>query len=265
MSAKRFIGIALALSLAMSASGQSMVPYGPGPMPVAAGQIPAVQTNTNACTTCIGYSVSAATPNESSTVTITIAAPGVISWTAHGLGLGSSVFLTTTGALPTGLSANTQYWVIPVNANSFELATSIANAIAGTAINTTGTQSGTQTAVSAVALSSGNASDIAFLSLPPGKWAVSATYQYVVGSGTTTTVLAGWVNTTSATTPPVQTSPANFTYNLTFSASQNPGVYPTGSVVLTLSSTTTVYASCKSTFAVSTMSCFAFIQAVRVG
>lgn len=79
------------------------------------------------------------------TFTVTIASPGVVTKSSHGLATGDSVFLTTTGALPTGLAANTRYWVIKVDANTFRLATSLANALAGTAINTTGSQSGTHT------------------------------------------------------------------------------------------------------------------------
>ena len=79
-------------------------------------------------------------------VTITSATPGVVTLTAHGLSTGSCIELTTTGTLPTNLSANTNYYVIYVDANSFRLATSAANAIAGTAINTSGgSQSGTHT------------------------------------------------------------------------------------------------------------------------
>lgn len=80
------------------------------------------------------------------TVTITIASPGVLTLSSHGLMTGDTVYLTTTGALPTGLSANTLYYVIYNDANSFKLATSLANALASTAINTSGSQSGTHTA-----------------------------------------------------------------------------------------------------------------------
>lgn len=80
------------------------------------------------------------------TFTVTIASPGVVTLSSHGLATGDSVFLTTTGALPTGLSINTRYWVIKNDANSFWLATSLANALAGTKINTSGSQSGTHTA-----------------------------------------------------------------------------------------------------------------------
>lgn len=80
------------------------------------------------------------------TVTITSANPGVVSLTAHGLSNGSCIELTTTGTLPNNLTANTNYYVIYVGADSFRLATSAANAIAGTAIDTSGgSPSGTHT------------------------------------------------------------------------------------------------------------------------
>lgn len=87
---------------------------------------------------------SALVPSQG-TVTITIATPGVVSQTGHPFVTGDAVYLTTTGALPTGLSTNTLYYVIKVDANSYNLATSRANAVAGTKIATSGTQSGTHT------------------------------------------------------------------------------------------------------------------------
>lgn len=83
-------------------------------------------------------------PTKSS-FTVTIAAPAVVTNTAHGLSTGDQVYLTTSGALPTGLTANTLYYAIRVDANTFNLATSRANAYAATKITTTGSQSGTHT------------------------------------------------------------------------------------------------------------------------
>ncbi|MDO8931442.1 MAG: hypothetical protein Q7U97_03530 [Rhodocyclaceae bacterium] len=76
-----------------------------------------------------------------SVVTISIAAPGVVSWTAHGLMAGQQVQMTTTGALPTGLAANTTYFVVPIDADHFSLAATQS----GAAINTTGAQAGVHT------------------------------------------------------------------------------------------------------------------------
>lgn len=80
-------------------------------------------------------------PGNVATVTITIASPGVVSFASHGFLGTERVILQTTGALPTGLSANTVYFVLFVDANSFRLATSSG----GTAINTSGSQSGVHT------------------------------------------------------------------------------------------------------------------------
>jgi hypothetical protein len=83
-------------------------------------------------------------PYISSTVTITIAAPGVITWAGHGLSVNDTIRFTTTGALPTGLAINTTYYVKQVlSANTFTVSTSAG----GAAVTTSGTQSGTQTAL----------------------------------------------------------------------------------------------------------------------
>jgi len=58
---------------------------------------------------------------------------------------GTRVQLTTSGTLPGGLAAATNYYVIVVDGNTFKLATSYANAVAGTAINITDAGTGTQT------------------------------------------------------------------------------------------------------------------------
>jgi hypothetical protein len=77
------------------------------------------------------------------TFTVSSASPGVFTLNGHGLATGDCVELTTTGALYTGLSANTNYYVVYNDANTFWLSTSLANALAGTKINTSGSQSGT--------------------------------------------------------------------------------------------------------------------------
>jgi hypothetical protein len=84
---------------------------------------------------------------KTSTVTLTIATPCVISWTAHGLDSGQRITLSTTGALPTGLIAGNAYWVTKIDANTFRLSSSSENLDSGTFINTTGSQSGVHTAV----------------------------------------------------------------------------------------------------------------------
>lgn len=58
---------------------------------------------------------------------------------------GTRVRLTTTTTLPAGLSLATDYYVIRMSDTTFELATSYANAIAGTQINITDAGTGTHT------------------------------------------------------------------------------------------------------------------------
>lgn len=89
-------------------------------------------------------------PGTSSTVTITVASPAVISWPAHGLQAGAPVVFVTTGALPAGIVSGTTYYVISggLTTNAFEISATQG----GSAINTTGTQSGTHTATSNPAL-----------------------------------------------------------------------------------------------------------------
>jgi hypothetical protein len=83
-------------------------------------------------------------PYIDSTVTISIAAPGVITWAGHGLSVNDTIRFTTTGALPTGLAINTTYYVKQVlSANTFTVSTSAG----GAAVTTSGTQSGTHTAL----------------------------------------------------------------------------------------------------------------------
>jgi microcystin-dependent protein len=79
-------------------------------------------------------------------VVLTLASPGIVNWTAHGLPENAPVKFATTGALPTGLIAGTTYYVRPtISANGF----SVAATPGGAAINFTGSQSGTHTAIHA--------------------------------------------------------------------------------------------------------------------
>lgn len=84
-----------------------------------------------------------ATPQIISTATITIATPGVVTITGSAPVAGTPVVLSTTGALPTGLVAGTTYFVVAPSGSTLELAATAG----GSAINTTGTQSGVHTAV----------------------------------------------------------------------------------------------------------------------
>lgn len=61
-----------------------------------------------------------------------------ISITAHGYPSGLKLQASSSGTLPAGLSTSTDYFVILVDANTIQLASSLSNAQAGTAIDITG-------------------------------------------------------------------------------------------------------------------------------
>jgi len=80
-------------------------------------------------------------PGGVHTITLTIASPCVVTDTAHGFLGNERVILQVSagGALPTGLSVNTVYFVKFINANTYNLSTTAG----GSNINTSGSQSGT--------------------------------------------------------------------------------------------------------------------------
>ncbi len=78
------------------------------------------------------------------TTTMTIATPAVLT-TGQNIPTGTTITLSTTGALPTGLTAGTTYWYNNVSSTTGNLSTSLANCQAGTFIATSGTQSGVHT------------------------------------------------------------------------------------------------------------------------
>lgn len=75
------------------------------------------------------------------TCTMTIASPCVVTKTSHGLTTNDVIRFTTTGALATGVTAGTAYYVIStgLTANAFQFSASLG----GSAVNTSGSQSGT--------------------------------------------------------------------------------------------------------------------------
>lgn len=78
------------------------------------------------------------------TVTMTIASPGVVTDTAHGFSNGQAVTIQTTGALPTGLTAGTWYYLVNKTTDTYQLSATVG----GTAINTSVSQSGVHTRTS---------------------------------------------------------------------------------------------------------------------
>lgn len=145
------------------------------------------------------------------TVTISHASPAVITWTAQTLsaqcidaagtkciqpvrftGLGGSA----------GISNNVTYFVDPASytTNSFQIATTVANAVAGTDVNTTTTDSGTATNTAYVT-STTTPYDIQALILSGGDWDCNGQMFETDAASNIATQVDVWTNTASATNP----------------------------------------------------------------
>lgn len=71
--------------------------------------------------------------------TITIAAPGLATLNDHGFTDRQEVWINTTGTLPTGLSANTLYYVIVADNDTFQLSATKTGSAITTSVSQTGT------------------------------------------------------------------------------------------------------------------------------
>jgi len=113
-------------------------------IPLGSGNKNVTQTGLQKMAESYAQSAGSSTNSIVGNPTITIASPAVITLNSHGLNAGDAVQFTTTGALPTGITASTTYYVLAtgLTANSFQIAATPG----GAAINTSGTQSGTHTA-----------------------------------------------------------------------------------------------------------------------
>ncbi len=102
------------------------------------------------CIASIGNTILASWKKKSTITVITIATPGVVTLTSHGLTNGSAIVFATSGALPTGITAGTTYYTRSVTADTLHLYDTAAHAIDTGAttgrVNTSGTQSGAHTA-----------------------------------------------------------------------------------------------------------------------
>lgn len=219
-------------------------------------------TNDSATAGSVGEIIGSSSSNATSTVTITIASPAVVTWTAHGLRAGAVVNFTTSGSLPTGLTVGTNYYVIAAGlaANTFEVSASPF----GAAVNTSGSQSGTQTGNNNAVLTSPNTLNLGAVSLTAGDWDVSGCVSFNAAS-TSGTVWSAGLNLTSATLPTQSDSVTAGTGPLAklgvaaVAAAQN---LCTSSARVSLASTTTVYLAAAATFT-GTETAFGFIRARR--
>jgi hypothetical protein len=78
--------------------------------------------------------------NVTAVTSISNASPAVVALTAHGLSINDAVVFSTTGALPTGLTAGTVYYVIAAGFSADQL--EVSATLGGAAVNTSSAGSG---------------------------------------------------------------------------------------------------------------------------
>lgn len=220
----------------------------------ATGQLPGTATNDSATAGNVGESILVTGDSSAITATITIASPAVITMAGHLFGGVNAIVFTTSGALPTGITAGTTYYTGSgtTAGNTFNIATTVANAIAGTFINTSGSQSGTQTGTGQVVLTTSASIDGMGISLSAGNWQVWVTAEYSAAATTVTTSADISLSTTSVTRG---SGTGNFgiaRYQSNMTGNGNAVTAVAGPVNLKLSSTTTYFAVFRSIFTTAT-------------
>lgn len=225
------------------------------------GQFPGTATNDNAAAGKVGEYISSVALSGSATVTITIASPGVITYTTHGLSAGSPITFTTTGALPTGLTAGTTYYVLNdgnLTANTFDVSATPF----GSVINTSGSQSGTQTGNQIVPLVSTMPMTVAAVQLTAGDWQVCGSIIDSPGTSTAITLLQSTISETNNTQATFPNGGAVFNAN-SFTVNGTTAS-PVGCKRELFSGTSIAYLIVRATFSVSTESAYGFIGARRM-
>ena len=163
-----------------------------------------ISSGTNAGAGAVGEVMATGGGAANGTVTMTIASPAVISDAGACPSLtnpngcvspGSVINLTTTGALPTGTVVGTNYYVIATNfvaGTSYEISTTPF----GTAVVTSGSQSGVQTRVNTAITTTTAVFNGAAIKLTAGDWDCGGVSTFTA-TGTHTRA-ASWFGPTSA-------------------------------------------------------------------
>lgn len=222
-------------------------------------------TNDNAAAGSVGEIQEAYMGNNTINFTVTIATPAVVTQAGHGYtNTGTQAFVaTTTGALPTGLTVGTVYWTIPgtVTSSTFQLATSVTNAFAGTAIATTGTQSGVHTGKSSVPCTTSTSATWGAIQLTSGDWDVSGYGLHDVANTTNITqMLTNFSLTSGGDFAKINVLQVTFPTTGT----QNTLQMANFRVSIPTATTQIVYAQNFDTFTVSTCRALGYIAARRV-
>jgi hypothetical protein len=212
--------------------------------------------------------------DSTATITVTIAAPAVVTWASHPFSASSPNpvnwecpinFTNSGGALPTGLAPGTTYYIdgATLSGDTFEISDTAAHALAGTNhVTTTGSQSGTQTGWMGAFGSNLTVYGAAGMKLTPGDWDCTDVSVFSGVTSVTATAFFTGVNTSAGSLP----AQGNYTQmripsGVIGTADEMP---PGVTVQENISSTTTVYANTESAFSGGTQNESAFLRCRRI-
>lgn len=190
-------------------------------------------------------------------VTVTIATPGVVTWSSHTFSPSSGLANYTcpinfTGTPPTGITVGTNYYIdgATVSGDTFQISDTAAHALAGTNhVATSGSDGGTTAFIGAVA-ATGTAYSAAALRLTAGDWDCTGLAEFQELTALTTTSFVAALDTSI-----VITGIGNVTQIRTVSGAMGAFSYylPTPAVRQNVSSTTSVFTVSNSAFSAGTM------------
>jgi hypothetical protein len=157
-----------------------------------------------------------------------------------------------TANAPTGLSTATIYLAVPINATTFHVATSAAQAMAGNYAATTGSSSTANLTTGMASVGTGFAIPVGAMKLTAGEWKCQTTVQWLPASTTSVTQLEAGITASSSAFGTLGTYNLFETAANVMTATANPTtVSPLVDVLI--SSATPEYAMSEATFTVSTV------------
>lgn len=223
--------------------------------PASAVGVKGTATNDNAQAGSIGEVIEAncVVATSGASASFSNASPTVGTWTAgpwSGTGTYACPFNITATA-PTGLSTATNYWLVPINANTFHVATTAANALAATFANTTGSTT-TSNLTSTALVTTTNTFNLGSVSLTAGDWDCVDFTMFVPAASTSVTNLASGISQSSGALGALGTYADLETAANVMTATNNP-VQVVPDVRESLSGSTNVFSVTVNTFTISTL------------
>jgi len=224
------------------------------------GGIAGVTTNSNAAAGLVGeyWDANCTVVTSGASIAFTSATPTVGTyssppWAASTAPYGSYAcpfYISATA--PTGLSTNTTYWAVPINATTFHVSTTAANAMAGTFAATSASSSATVVVSSTYQTATTTVIAVGSMNLTAGDWRCQMSAQFLPQATTSVTNLQAGISASSTAVGALGSYSDFETAANIMTATNNP-INISPQLRVSLASTTAEYAVAEATFTASTM------------